>query len=270
MSDSFSDKYICICTVVSEVAEHRAEENMPLGCFCNIRDRKLTSNTDIVKQTKNTSWGIGKGVIYFSCFSFSLCLVLVLSCTVLTQETHKTSNKPFISCISHNTAKHFPIDCNLQKASTRFRRAIGFLLFLVIYLATRSLSCTHGQCHSIHTACRNLFRYVYIWSVLTYTGLRNLRETIEVLIYNFEGELHDLLQILPLSDTGKYNLLYLCNWYHIEVFSLTRKIYCPLHWNYCEVTDYWLFVSWKKNKMTVEKTVPFQKKEEGNDTPLIT
>lgn len=55
MSDSFSDKYICICTVVSEVAEHRAEENMPLGCFCNIRDRKLTSNTDIVKQTKNTS-----------------------------------------------------------------------------------------------------------------------------------------------------------------------------------------------------------------------
>ena len=88
---------------------------MSLGCFCNIHDRKLTNNTDIVKQTKNTSWGIGKGVVYFACFSFSLCLVLVLSCKALTQETHKTTNKTFINCISHNTAKHFPIALNYGK-----------------------------------------------------------------------------------------------------------------------------------------------------------
>lgn len=52
MSDSFSDKYIYICTDVSEVAEYITAENTPLGCFCNIHERKLSNNTDIVKQTK--------------------------------------------------------------------------------------------------------------------------------------------------------------------------------------------------------------------------
>lgn len=50
LSDSFSDKYIYICTDVSEVAEHITAENMSLGCFCNIHDRKLTNNTDILNQ----------------------------------------------------------------------------------------------------------------------------------------------------------------------------------------------------------------------------
>lgn len=28
-----------------------------------------------------------------------------------------------------------------------------------------------------------------------------------------------------------------CYWYCREVFSLTRKIFCPSHWIYCEVND---------------------------------
>lgn len=136
------------------MSEHITAQNMSFGFFCNIRDRKLTNKTDIENQTKNTSWGTGKGAIYFACFSFSLCLVLDLPCKALTQETHKTSNKTFINCISHNTAKHFPIALNYGKPAWGLERQLASYCFwtyiwppshLLVHMDSVTVFAQHAQ-----------------------------------------------------------------------------------------------------------------------------
>lgn len=111
------------------------------------------------------------------------------------------------------------------------------------------------------TGFTNLFRQttdVSIQSGLTYASLRKLRETMEVLICITLKENFTILYKFSLFQTQENTTF--CYWYHREVFTLTRKIYSPSHWNYHKVNDNWLsYLERKKKKAEVEKTVPVPK-----------